>query len=802
MDRPRWRKAISDLWNSRTRSLLVVASITVGLFAVGVIVTLYEVISADMRNGYAAINPANIQISASPFESDLVDVIQRVEGVQSAEGANQVNMRLEAAPGEWIAIDIKAVCDVEDMQINQLRLEAGRWPDGDREIVIDRYKLPDTNARIGDLVTLELPSGKTRQLTLSGIVHDQSIGSSGIAAGFFLAPVQGYVNCDALEWLEQPDRFTHLYATVEGDSEDRDHLAGMITKVREAFEKNGGVVMSAGTRGSFNHPNQTFVDAIVIVLLMLGLLVVFLSGFLITNTLQALLTQQMQQIGIMKTVGGRRSQIAGIYMMLIFIFGLLAFLIAMPMAYLVSFWLLERMAPEINFVSAGDRIVPVAVIIQLVIALVMPQVAAVIPIWQGARLSVQEALSGIRHGNPVRRGRLDQFITRLRGTSRPLLISIRNTFRRKGRLLLTLTTLTLGGAIFIATFNVQVSLKNYTDQIGRYFLADVNLTLDRPQRLEKVEQALSSVPGVKRVEGWGAAAVELVLEDGEVGESVTILAPPAESPLVNPILLQGRWILPGDANAITLSELFINRFPDLKIGDNFRLRVNGQETDWVVVGFFQLAGKSGGYLAYASYEYLSELTGQVNKASMFRVEASHPDLTRQEQERLGRELEAALNQSGVRVTDMTAGLSLSKTAAEGFAVLTGFLLFLAVLTALVGSIGLAGTMSMNVMERTREIGVMRAIGASNNILMRMVIVEGMIIGLLSWGFGSLLAFPISGLLSNSISLALFDSPTDFGFTPTGFVIWLAAVLVLSVLASVMPARNAASLTIREVLAFE
>jgi putative ABC transport system permease protein len=120
----------------------------------------------------------------------------------------------------------------------------------------------------------------------------------------------------------------------------------------------------------------------------------------------------------------------------------------------------------------------------------------------------------------------------------------------------------------------------------------------------------------------------------------------------------------------------------------------------------------------------------------------------------------------------------------------------------VGSIGLAGTMSMNVMERTREIGVMRAIGASDRILLRMVLVEGMIIGLASWVLGSLLAFPISKLMSDTISQALFDAPSDFGFTLTGFLIWLGAVLVLSVIASFLPARTATRLTIREVLAYE
>ncbi|RPJ47176.1 MAG: FtsX-like permease family protein, partial [Chloroflexi bacterium] len=137
-----------------------------------------------------------------------------------------------------------------------------------------------------------------------------------------------------------------------------------------------------------------------------------------------------------------------------------------------------------------------------------------------------------------------------------------------------------------------------------------------------------------------------------------------------------------------------------------------------------------------------------------------------------------------------------------FNILITFLLFLAVLTALVGSIGLAGTMSMNVMDRTREIGVMRAIGASDRMLMKLVLAEGMLIGAMSYGLGALLAFPISKIMSDGISLALFDAPSTSGYTPTGFAIWLALVVGLSFAASVIPARKASRLTIREVLAYE
>ncbi len=804
MNRPRWKKVVADLRGNIGRTLLVIASIAVGLFAFGVIATLYMVIRQDMSAGYTAVQPANVQIRAALFDEDMVDAMRQIEGVQHAVGMRSFSLRLEATPGEWIALDLKAHEDFKNAGINQLSLKEGTWINGKREILIERYKLNDTHASVEELLSLETPSDQIRQLKLVGVVQDQTIGAFSGGGGFFLAPVQGYIEQDTLEWLglPLPERYDTLYLTVEGDDHDGGHIQAVADRVRDEFEDRGGTVISMATHAADDHPNSPYVNAISGVLLLLGLFIVFLSTFLITNTLQALLQQQTEQIGIMKTIGARRFQVTGIYMMLILAFSALAFLIAVPTTYWVSFRLLEFLVYQLNFELGGYRIVPEVIILQGLIALVVPQLAAFLPIWRGSRLSVREALDGIRQSAAQNRRSARHGLARLKLLPRPILISLRNTFRSKGRMLLTLVTLSLGGAIFIATFNVQLSMSNYFDQISQYFLGDINLTLAYPYRIEKIESELASIPEISHIEGWTSARSEIVRPDGTIGDPVQLLAPPSESQLVKPIVLEGRWLKPGDQNAIALNENFRSSYPDLNVGDSLRLRVNGEEDDWVVVGFFQFAGRSTGYLAYTNSEHLSQLTGQIGRAALFRMLADRPMLSIAEQEALGVKIQNLLEERGIQIADVEAGLSVSQTAANGFSILTAFLLFMAILAALVGSIGLAGTMSMNVIERTREIGIMRAIGASNGILMLMIMIEGYLIGLISWAIGSLLAFPISSLMSNSISFALFDASTRITYTPTGFMLWFAVVSVLSIVASALPAHKAATLTIREVLAYE
>jgi putative ABC transport system permease protein len=120
----------------------------------------------------------------------------------------------------------------------------------------------------------------------------------------------------------------------------------------------------------------------------------------------------------------------------------------------------------------------------------------------------------------------------------------------------------------------------------------------------------------------------------------------------------------------------------------------------------------------------------------------------------------------------------------------------------VGGIGLMGTMSLNVLERTREIGIMRAVGATGIAISQIVIVEGVLIGLISWAIGVLLAYPLSIGLCNMIGNSILRSPLSYVFSTTGALLWLAIALVLAALASLLPARSASRISVREVLAYE
>jgi putative ABC transport system permease protein len=170
--------------------------------------------------------------------------------------------------------------------------------------------------------------------------------------------------------------------------------------------------------------------------------------------------------------------------------------------------------------------------------------------------------------------------------------------------------------------------------------------------------------------------------------------------------------------------------------------------------------------------------------------------------RLGQAIEQLYRDSGFRVQQMSTIDQLRTTISTVFDVIIIFLLFMALLLGVVGGLGLMGTMSINVMERTREIGVMRAVGASNGAILRIILVEGLIIGLLSWTIGGIVALPASRILTDTVGKALLQAAPSYIFSTAGTILWLGIVMVVAFLASFVPARRASRLTVREVLSYE
>ncbi|MCE1253284.1 MAG: ABC transporter permease, partial [Anaerolineae bacterium] len=324
--------------------------------------------------------------------------------------------------------------------------------------------------------------------------------------------------------------------------------------------------------------------------------------------------------------------------------------------------------------------------------------------------------------------------------------------------------------------------------------------LSRSYRTQRVSDIVMQTPGVVGFEGWKSYPAQVLSPDKNSEVEVSLYAPPASSTLIKPILTGGRWLAPGDENAVVIGNHLIKERPDLKVGDDLIIKVKDREFSFHIVGTFRMAGNVVPPILYTTPDYLAKISDTPDQIYEARVITAEHNLATEQ--KVAAELQERFRSENMPVSVVRTGIQFRQQQQSQTDVMIYFLLVMAVLIALVGGLGLMGTMGMNVMERIREIGVMRAIGASNLDIEMIVIAEGLLIGLVSWALGFAISFPLSWLLCNAVGIAMFTTPLPFSFSLSGALGWLIGVLCIAALASLLPAWNASRLTIREVLAYE
>ena len=792
----RWKKIWADFWGNKGRTFLTILTIMVGTLAVGFNSNLGSYMLESMDGDFLSANPSEATIYMSPFDDDMVEIARDIPGVDAVEGRTSAGARLIPTQGEPITIQFTGIESPRDLTLNLLKPRYGETAIPaftDKEVVVDA-SAASLGYEIGDTLIIELANGRRRELTLAGYVHDVTGFPYNLAQMIF-----AYVTPDTLEWLGGSRDYSALAVSVSENQTDVEHVTEVAQAVADRMERAGLAIYFVNIYQPGHHFAWSISQGIFFVLSTLGYMTVLLSGFLIINTITAIMTQQTRQIGIMKAVGGGNTQIFVMYVVLILGFGLVALLIAIPLANGAAQNIGGGMAAYLNFDPLPFKAYPSAILQQAIVALLVPLLAALWPVYNSVRITVREAISDYGIGGNAKPK--DASVSkRALFIPRPIRLSLRNVFRRKLRLGLTLFSLVLGGAIFIGVYNLWASFDKTIEDIQGYFLADINISFGRYYRFEEVESIAESIPNVSSVEGWTEYPGTLISDKEAAGTQILFVAPPSTSTLIDPVITAGRWLTTGDENAIVIGNHLLNIFPDLKVGDWLTIEIDGKETKWHIVGFYTITGNVSPPLLYVNYEYLSRVVGAPGQVYSLRVlTTEHDALT---QKRVNDQMQALFEKRGIQVGSTQLGADFITGQKATTDVLVYFMLVMATLIAVVGGLGLMGTMSINVLERTREIGVMRAIGASNLDIQSIVIVEGMVVGLISWAISILLSFPITGVLTFGVGMAVLTAPMPAVFGLSGIIAWLIFTIVLATIASALPARRASRLTVRDTLAYE
>jgi putative ABC transport system permease protein len=794
----RWKKVYRDLWINRSRTVLVILSIAVGVFALGMIVSTQQALTTSLASQYADMRPADILLKTEPMlDDDFVTSIRHMRGVDEAEGRRALPLRISLdGKGEtWRDLTLYAIADYEDQRLLKVYEQSGNYPPEKGEVLLERASIAYLGLEPGDEILVKTPHGKQYTLHVAGIAHDL----------YRIPPViegwvYGYVSMDTIRWMGQPEGYNELY--LDASAANPAEIRALSEKAADRIEGEGLPVYQKTLPDRGVHPMNFIIETMLILLGLIAGLSMFLSGLLVVNVISALIAQQEKQIGIMKAVGARSMQIIGLYFGMVLLLGIAACLLAIPFSKLGANALAQFVAELINFDPPNVEYTLPALLTQFAVGLIVPLIAATPSILGGTRISPAKVLSeyGI---NQVWRGAgfMDAILNRLPRFTRDLLLALRNPFRKRGRLILSLVTLTFAGAIFMGIVNLRASLYDSLNQMLGFWNYDAWLIVDGHVPAEKMVNIAESTPGVGRAEAWGFSIGRYVRPDGSESDNLYLMAPPAGTEFLNPPVVEGHGIQTRGDDSILVSPGFLANEPSVHIGSRITIKIEGREETYRVAGVMQMMGNTTiGYMTVMDYETYTRHVRESNRANavVFTLDARELETQR----RVASTVEEQFDRAGIRVLSNFLIAEEREEIDAVFAIIIALLMIMTVVLATVGGLGLMGTMSLNVIERTREIGVMRAFGASSRAVFRIVILEGLLIGMMSWILAIVFSLPISMFLAREIGLSFMDYPVPASFSIGGILAWALLVILISVFASLFPALRAVRLTVTQVLAYE
>ena len=270
-------------------------------------------------------------------------------------------------------------------------------------------------------------------------------------------------------------------------------------------------------------------------------------------------------------------------------------------------------------------------------------------------------------------------------------------------------------------------------------------------------------------EPWRFASTGVVDAGGTEGPQVIAFGLPPNAQTVRPTVQEGRWLVPDDGNALVATANVRDDDPDLAVGDAVTLRIDGKDTTWTLVGIVQSPTRRPFF--YAPDVALERATSEVGRAGVLMVVGAARAWTRRPRTRWRRRSAAGSRAPGIKVAATTTSGEIRESQELLFNILVLFLSTMAVLLGVVGGLGLTGTMTINVVERSREIGVLRAVGASDRSVLLIFLAEGILIGALSWALGVLVSLPVSKVLSDALGNVFVDRPLSWAYSVEGMIAW-------------------------------
>lgn len=792
---PLWRKLGGDVRSDRSRLFLTFVALALSLIGVGVMLDSYAVLIREVTRNYEETVPASATIEMEEVSPSTASEVGRRLGVVATERRRAISARVRDG-ADWRPLRLFIVEDFQNLRLNTFTLEEGVWSPPTGTILLERTATHLMKLKTGDAITLRSPNGEPKTVSVAGLVHD-----AGLAPSEQERTVYAYATEETLRFLGETGGFDELRLRLTPEYRDRAAIAAKCSEIVAWLKSRGQVVHELRIPPPGRHPHQGPMEAVLLSFIGFGVMALLLSAVLMATTMTALLAKQVREIAVLKAIGGGRGQIAIIYCTLALAMGVAATLIAVPLGLMAARPFTTQISTLINFTIMSNSVPLHVLLLQIAAGIGLPVLAAIRPICRAVNIPVRVGLAD--HGASVWTTHAGKERTESRfAAAMPLwTLAWRNTLRRRTRFALTLVLLATSGAILMSAFNLQTG---WTKIIGRVYSErsyDVSFQLRSAESVGRIASVLREVSEVVRSEAWqstpvayeapGGVPVLATYPDGGHG-AFTLYGVPTRMQMVAFPLLSGRWLQPEDTNQVVLNHAARAAKPGLKGGDRVRLTVAGKTREWTIAGFVEEVGSAAA--AYVPMRSFSEEQTGIEKANLLRIALSSESAA----DKTGaiRRIEQALDARGIRVT---VGLPLGelKTAMGAhIAVLISTLIAAAMVMGTVAGLGLSAMLSMSVIERTREFGILRAIGSTPKEIGRLVVAEGLVMGVIGLAAAIPLSICVSTILGRIVGMTAFQIPLPISFSGIGLTVCFVGLLVLIVVAAGLPARAAAGLPVR------
>jgi putative ABC transport system permease protein len=769
-------KAWRDLRVRPARSLLTLAGIVIGVAGVVAIVFAGRALTEAQRRAYQHQSQADVTVWVWNASESVVRALEALPGVAAAErrAVTFTKWRTEVS---WLDLQLEGVERFDDVRVNQMEILEGRFP-GRGEIALEISSRDMAPVEVGQTIEVRGPEGEIRTLTVSGFTRTPYYPSAGL-----MRTTVGYVPASEARPYLGTRGDNRLLIRLE-DIRQRDEVVPQIVALLDRRHvPQGGLEV----RDPEAYTGHRELETLLQLMTVLSALAVVISIFLVTSTLAATVAEEVREIGILKALGTARRQILRVYLWTGLVYAIVGTPLGLAAGYLGGWQLLRYLGYLLNVDVGAFALDPLATALGALIGLGVTVPASLFPAWRASSITVQQAVQGYGLRPELGHSLLQRLALPPIWT-----FPLRNLARRPGRSLTTLLVTAVAVTAFLAARMTQASLDSSIATLFNVYASDVWMWFDSPVGAAFTAE-LRTVPGVESAEGWMISRCVLG------GEIARLWGLPAGTALYRHDLVAGRWLTPGEHDGAVLS-LDLAQRQGRQVGDVAEIEIGGQMRRFAIVGIvrdeaiFGLGDAPIGKV-FAPIEVVQQMEGSVGRVDFFALRLARHD--RNGVDTIMAEVERKYRSLRPVVEPIYVGYD---QAQEGTRVVSGLLHAMAAVVAVVGMAGILNTQTLNVLERRREIGVLRALGAVRGHLVRFFVVEGLALGGLGYLLGVVAGWAVARLLVGIISAALVT--LRFTVLATDVALGLILAILLSVIGGVLPALAAARLRTVEVLRYD